>query len=154
VKPPAEASSEPGGRHALATNVDAAPTLVDYAGIERVPGSWQGRSLRAVLEDPDADWRDRIVVDHGLYTAQRAVRTDRWKFVRTYNDGEWDLPDRALYEMDADPWEQADVADDHPEVVDELEREMAAWAEAHVGREGDELREVARKGPAGLWLYG
>jgi len=179
VKPPADAvpdsgadvsaaaDSAPAGatRDHLVTNVDLAPTVADYAGLD-APDAWQGESLRPVVEtvdgtdsgmddvDPDGDdWRDRIVVDHGLYTAQRAVRTDRWKFVRTYNEGAWDLPERALFDLEADPWEQENVAGEHPEVVAELERELASWVEAHVGVTGDELREVARRGPAGLTLY-
>ena len=156
VKPPADAriDVDAGGesRDHLVTNVDFAATIADFADLD-APAAWQGTSLRPVLEDSDADWRDRIVVDHGLYTAQRAVRTDRWKFVRTYNDGEWDLPDRALFDMNTDPWEQENLVGEHPEVTAELEREMAVWVEAHVGEEGDELRNVARTGPAGLELY-
>jgi arylsulfatase A-like enzyme len=90
-------------------------------------------------------------VDHGLYTAQRAVRTDRWKFVRTYHPGHWGpvTPERQLFDMQADPYEQDDVADSHPEVVDELETTMAVWAERHVGPSEDSLHRTARQGPAG-----
>src|SRR3546814_13787475 len=46
----------PGETKAIATNVDFAPTLLDYAGLT-VPSYMQGRSLRPVLEGrtPD-DW--------------------------------------------------------------------------------------------------
>ncbi|GAB3688460.1 sulfatase [Salinarchaeum chitinilyticum] len=156
VKPPADAGVDAGIRgtasDALVTNVDLAPTIAAFAELE-APGAWQGSSLRPVLDDPGADWRDRIVVDHGLYTAQRAVRTDRWKFVRTYNEGAWELPERALFDMAADPWEQENLVAERPEVAAELEEALAVWVEAHVGEEGDELREVARTGPAGLELY-
>jgi arylsulfatase A-like enzyme len=149
VKPPADEPVETGPREHLVTNVDMAPTLADYAGLD-APAQWQGRSIRPVVADTGAPGRDRIVVDHGLYTAQRAVRTDRWKFVRTYEDGLWDLPDRQLFDMQGDPWEQENVADDYPDVVDELETEMVEWAERHRGRAEDELHAVAREGPAGL----
>jgi arylsulfatase A-like enzyme len=149
VKPPADEPVEPGRREHLVTNVDMAPTLADYAGLD-APAQWQGRSLRPVVEDGDAPGRDHIVFDHGLYTAQRAVRTHRWKFIRTYNDGVWDLSDRQLFDMHEDPWEQENVAGDHPDVVADLETEMLRWAETHVGRAEDELRALAREGPAGL----
>jgi len=151
VKPPADVDFEPGARDHLVTNVDMAPTLADFAGMD-VPESWQGRSLRPVLADDSADWRDAIVVDHGLYTAQRAVRTERWKFVRTYNAGYWGgvTPDRQLFDMEADPWEQEDVSEDHPDVVGELETEMLWWAERHRSENVDSLLRTARDGPAGL----
>lgn len=98
--------------------------------------------------------RAEAVVDHGLYTAQRAIRTDRWKLVHTLHDGPWDLPEWSLYDLDADPWEQADVAGEQPEVVERLRREMAVWTQRHVGRDGDPLREVAREGPWGLSYAG
>jgi len=70
---------------------------------------------------------------------------------QTYNPGMWGgvVPDRQLFDMQADPWEQTDVADDHPDVVNELEREMAVWAETHVGQDEDALKAVAREEPYG-----
>ena len=147
VKPPGGAARE--RSDALVTNVDIAPTVADYAGLAR-PAAWQGRSLEPLVAGDDPEWRERVVLDHGLYTAQRAVRTERWKFVRTYHDGVWDLPARQLFDLRADPVEQTDVSAEHPEVVAELEQAMAHWAERHVGREEDALHAVAREGPAGL----
>ncbi|GAA0663608.1 sulfatase [Natronoarchaeum mannanilyticum] len=151
VKPPADADVSPGARDHLVTNVDLAPTVADYLGVER-PARWQGRSLRPAVADAGAESREFVVVDHGLYTAQRAVRTERWKLVRTYHPGQWAdrLPEVALYDVIDDPWEQDDISDEHPDVVDELAETMAVWAEEHVGREEDALKETARIGPAGL----
>jgi arylsulfatase A-like enzyme len=147
VKPPGGADRA--ASDALVTNVDVAPTILDYAGPDR-PAAWHGRSVRPLVADEGPDWRDTVVLDHGLYTAQRAVRTDRWKFVRTYHDGLWEIPDRQLFDLQADPWEQENVREAHPEVVDRLEGRMARWADRYVGREEDALRAVAREGPAGL----
>jgi len=150
VKPPESVDYDPGPREQLVTNVDMAPTIADYAGLE-IPDAWQGRSVRPVLEDPGSEWRDRIVFDHGLYTAQRAVRTDRWKFVRTYNPGMWGgvIPDRQLFDMHEDPWEQRDVSESYPELVEDLETEMVRWAETNRSEHEDSLRRTARNGPAG-----
>lgn len=151
IKPPASQPVEQGPRDQLVTNVDLGPTMVDYAGFE-IPGAWQGESLRPVVEDRSTDWRDAIVFDHGLYTAQRAVRTDRWKFIRTYHPGDWPdvAPPRQLYDMEADPHEQDDVSEEHPELLEELETTMAVWAETHVGRDEDELKRTAREGPSAI----
>lgn len=154
VKPPASEPVDQGTRSQLVTNVDLAPTLVDYAGLD-APAQWQGRSLRPLIAGASSDWRDHVVFDHGLYTAQRAVRTDRWKLIRTYHPGMWEsvVPEVGLYDMDADPWEQTDVTDDHPEVVSALTERMAVWAEQHRGPAEDSLKKVAREGPAGVGVY-
>lgn len=149
VKPPADTQVDPGRRNHLVTNIDIAPTIASYLDVDS-PARWQGRSLRPVIEDSETPGRESLVFEHGLYTAQRAVRTDRWKLVRTYHSGLWDLPDVQLFDMRADPWEQNDVAANHPAVVEDLEETMAVWAEKHVGREEDALHAVAREEPAGL----
>ena len=150
VKPPADSEMEQGTREHLITNVDFAPTIADYLG-ESPPERWQGTSLRPVIESSDADGRDAIVFDHGLYTAQRAIRTPEWKLVRTYHPGMWDgvLPEYQLYEMNEDPWEQDDLAADRPDLVDSLEEEMILWAERHRTGSVDPLRRVAERGPSG-----
>ncbi|MFB6135620.1 MAG: sulfatase [Halobacteriaceae archaeon] len=147
VKPPGGADLD--AREEVVTNVDIAPTVADYAGLD-APGAWQGRSLRPLVEGEDADWREGVVLDHGLYTAQRAYRTDRWKLVRTLHGGYWEgvTPEWQLYDLAADPWEQEDVAAANPEVVADLREEMAAWVDEHRGREEDALYEVAREGPS------
>jgi len=146
VKPPADTPTDLGSCDGLVTNVDLPPTIADYAGFEP-PAQWQGHSLRPLLEDSDEGGRDHLVVDYGLHTARRAVRTDRWKFIRTYDAGPWSdqLADRELYDLANDPWEQKDLADDRTDIVEELERTMATWAEIHVGPDEDALHARARR---------
>lgn len=153
IKPPANESVEGGTRDQLVTNVDVAPTLAEYAGIAP-PSKWQGQSLKPIIHSSSTAGRDHIVFDHGLYTAQRAVRTDRWKFIRTYHPGMWSgvTPDQQLYDMRADPDEQTNLADRHPDITSELEGKMAVWAEKHAGIREDTLHTVARNGPAGYEL--
>lgn len=150
VKPPSDRSVDPGVRDHLVTNVDFAPTIADYLG-ESPPDRWQGQSLRPIVESADADWRDEIVFDHGLYTAQRAIRTDRWKLIHTLHPGMWGgvLPDYQLYDMAADPWEQTDVSDEHPDVVERLEDRAIRWAHRHRDGSVDPLYRVAEHGPSG-----
>ena len=147
VKPPAGIGAETGSREGLVTNVDLPPTIADLAGLEP-PSAWQGDSLLPVLSN-DAEPRDGIVVDHGLFTAQRAVVTEGWKFVRTYHPGMWDgvVPERQLFDIQHDPWEQEDVSGEYPDVAEDLEERMAVWAERHAGEYEDSLRRTARLVP-------
>ncbi|MFC7249195.1 sulfatase [Halomicroarcula sp. GCM10025324] len=154
VKPPADAAAETGHRSQLVTNVDMAPTVAEFAGLE-APARWQGRSLCPVIESGDVDWRDAVFVDHGLYTAQRALRTDQWKLIRTYHAGMWDdaIPELQLYDMETDPWEQTNLAEENPEVVSRLESRLATLVESRQGPYRDALREVAERGPAGYRAF-
>ena len=150
VKPPARTTYDSGFRDQLITNVDFAPTIADYLDLEP-PERWQGRSLRPIIESADAEWRDSVVVEHGLYTAQRAIRTDRWKLIRTLHPGMWGgvLPEFQLFDMDEDPWEQTDLAAENEAVVERLADRMDGWVDAHQTGSEDPLERVADQGPSG-----
>lgn len=77
----------------IITNVDFAPTFLDYAGIE-VPESFQGVSFRPLLrgETPDG-WQTSMYYrywmnasDHNV-PAHYGVRTKRYKLIYYYYDG-------------------------------------------------------------------
>jgi arylsulfatase A-like enzyme len=153
VKPPADAPRRD-RTDALATTVDAAATVLAYAGLD-APDAWQGTSLRGHVAGGPAP-TDALVVDHGLSTAQRAVRTDRWKPIRTYEAGLWDavVPGTQLFDLDADPWETTDLAADNPDVVADLAATREAWVDAHVGPGGDALADAVANGLGGAEIYG
>lgn len=147
VKPPAGDPVAPGGRDHLVTNVDLPRTILEYADLP-VPDRWQGQSLRPIIEDPAIGGREQLVLEHGLVTVQRALRTDRWKFIRTYHPGMWGPvePDRQLYDLREDPWEQRNLAAERPERVEELEERMLAWVDEHAGPVEDPLVAVGERG--------
>jgi len=150
VKPPADEPRAAVDVDAPVTNVDVAPTVLDYLGVER-PARWQGRSLRPAIEG-DRSPREAVVLEHGLQTAQRAVVRDDWKLVRTLHPGEWGehLPETALYDLGADPHERENVADEHPTVVADLTETAAEWVRSTgAERLSDPLATVAERGPAG-----
>lgn len=151
VKPPADSKLAVSQVDTPVTNVDLAPTVADYAGV-KTPKRWQGQSLRPLVEATVESPREFVVVEHGLYTAQRAIRTPEWKLVRTYHAGMWDdeLDEFELYNLVDDPWEQENLAGERPELVEELRTTMLLWVEETSGVSKDYLKETARKGPAGL----
>jgi arylsulfatase A-like enzyme len=140
-------------RSELVTNVDIAPTIADYADLG-APGRWQGRSLRGLVDGTADSWRDHIVVDHGLYTAQRAVRTDRWKYIRTYHPGMWGgvVPEQQLFDMRDDPWERRNLIGRRQDTAAELRGILNSWVEAHTN-DTDPLQTVARDGPSGYNVF-
>ncbi len=99
--------------NALVSNMDIASTALDLAGLP-VPSAHQGRSLRPVLQDPHADWREDLMCEfHGLRINywQRLLRWRQYKYV--YNAPAFD----ELYDLDADPCELTNRIDD-PELRD------------------------------------
>jgi N-acetylglucosamine-6-sulfatase len=94
----------------LVSNVDFAPTVLDYAGID-IPELMQGRSMRPLFEEKTADWRESVFYEywvdlvHSIPT-MTAVRTDQYKLIQ-YPEIE-DLDE--LYDLKADPHEMNNLA--------------------------------------------
>ena len=112
-----------GGRdiHTLAVHVDLFPTLAELCGMPMPTDRlMDGKSLAPLLKADDQKWdRDHVVLQfHGgaafpedrLKAEFSYIMTERWRL----------LHGRELYDMEADPVQRRDVADEHPDVVKEL----------------------------------
>jgi len=113
----------------MALNIDLAPTVLDAAGLD-APGSMQGRSLAAIMAGRETDWREDWFYEHPFehprIPKSEAVRTERWKYIRWI---EVDPPSEELYDLDADPFEQHNLAHapDHKETLDDLRARRHAY---------------------------
>jgi arylsulfatase A-like enzyme len=128
VKPPGNAAGD--RRSNPVGHVDIANTFCDYARVPSVPGAW-GDSLRGLVEDADAPWRDATFCefngDHGRGYPTRGVMTDRYKYLHHFSGKD------ELYDVVADPRETRSLVD---------APEHAARAEALRGRIADWMRET------------
>jgi len=107
---------------AIVLNLDIAPTLLDYAGID-APPHYQGRSLRTLVESDDSDWqRDSFTCEHLMHHPSipkwEGIRTKRYTYARYF---EQQPPYEFLHDRQADPDEVENFASD-PEYVDVLQR--------------------------------
>jgi arylsulfatase A-like enzyme len=100
--------------HNLVQNLDYAPTLLDLAGVD-IPDDLQGRSLAPLLQgETQTGWRDAVYYHYYGYpdvhqvARHYGIRTERYKLIRYYQFGEWELfdlrqdPDE-LHNLYADP---------------------------------------------------
>jgi N-sulfoglucosamine sulfohydrolase len=147
-----------GGRvnDALVSHLDVYPTLCDLAGVEK-PAFLQGHSLLPLVGGETASLREELFMEmtwHAAYEPQRAVRSERWKYIRRFGDRErpvlancddspsksllleqgWadrKVPFEQLYDLTFDPNEAANVVDspDHQSVREELRGKLERWME-------------------------
>jgi arylsulfatase A-like enzyme len=129
----------------IVTNVDFAPTFLDWAGVE-VPEDMQGVSARQVLrgETPEG-WQEAVYYRYWMHDqlhwvrGHYGVRTKRYKLICYYGDGldqpgcreetypvEWEL-----FDLEKDPNELNSVYDDpdYAGVVSDLKEELARLQE-------------------------
>lgn len=96
--------------------VDVAPTIVDVCRAEPMQNI-HGRSIRPLVSGDAASWRDAWFYHYNYekqfpYTPNvRAIRTDRWKYIRyPHGDGSPDRHRAELYDMKNDPHELNNLA--------------------------------------------
>lgn len=89
----------------LVTNLDFAPTILEYAGLEKTP-LMQGQSMTPLLSGEPVKWREAVFYEYFVdlvhsIPATLAVRTDRYKFIRYPALDDLD----ELYDLQKDPHE-------------------------------------------------
>jgi N-sulfoglucosamine sulfohydrolase len=136
------------------THLDVFPTLCDVAGAEH-PSWLQGSSLMPLVRGEVEDLHEAIFAEttyHAAYQPHRAVRTERWKYIRRFDEyphpvlancddsdtkdllvaagwGEQTVAEEQLYDLVLDPEEGRNLAGDpaQAEVLDELRERLETW---------------------------
>lgn len=112
-------------------NVDIAPTVLDLAGLE-IPPTFMGASLVPLWNGEERERRR-------VFAEKKDLRTVVWAGYKYYSDGK-------LYDLEADPTEQVDVAADNPDVVARMQRELDDW----LGELLTLARDIETEGPVEL----
>ena len=124
----------------IITNVDFAPTWLDYAGID-IPAEFQGNSFRPLLEGTTPDgWQQSMYYRYWMHLAHHhvyahyGVRTKRYKLIYYYADAlgqpgaidDKKPPEWELFDLEEDPCELKNVYNDpaYADVVAELRGEL------------------------------
>ncbi|HEX4490235.1 MAG TPA: Calx-beta domain-containing protein [Acidimicrobiia bacterium] len=149
--PQLRATSDPLESKAVVQNIDLPATIAARAG---VPWHAEGESLSPILDGSQSTVRDAALIEHCIAAAGRAcwppnspakqvflgVVTDRYKYIE-YASG-----DRALYDLDDDPYELHSVAGD-PDYADVQSQLVATLAALRAGPPPD---TTIVTGPSGI----
>jgi arylsulfatase A-like enzyme len=121
------ASARDHGRRetAMSLNIDIAPTLLDFAGVQPPP-SMQGRSVRQNAPARTEWFYEHAFTAAGWIPSTEGVRTERWKYTR-YLDTKPLFEE--LYDLAADPREKQNLADQasHSQQLADLRQRWQHW---------------------------
>lgn len=141
----------------LVSHLDLFPTICDVAGLPQ-PQWLEGKSLR-LLNEGQQEVRDAVfgeVTFHSSWEPMRAVRTQRWKYIRRYLTGDdapavtshcddsptkrWSLANggfervakEELYDLYLDPQEMVNLAggDEHADILRDMQGRLDEWMTA------------------------
>ncbi|HYC82910.1 MAG TPA: sulfatase [Solirubrobacterales bacterium] len=136
------------------THLDVFPTLCELVGVEE-PEWLQGNSLMPLVRGEVDRLHEATFAEttyHAAYEPQRAVRTERWKYIRRFDDypqrvlancddgeskevlvaagwGERIVPRERLYDLVLDPGEGSNLVEDATcsEVLGEMRERLEEW---------------------------
>jgi arylsulfatase A-like enzyme len=125
----------------MAANIDIAPTMLDIAGVQKMPAQFEGASLIPLaLGKQPGDWRNELLYEYywefnyPMTPTTFALRTDHYKLIQYH--GIWDREE--LYDLRSDPQEMHNLIND-PEYLEvrvrmrkELYRQQANNQGEHV----------------------
>ncbi len=143
---------------AMVSHLDIFPTVCEMLGVEK-PERLQGKSLLPLVNGETEVLHDELFAEvtyHAAYEPQRSVRTERWKYIRRFDQNfkkvvlpncddsvpkslwlertEWknSCPgDEQLYDLLLDPQENCNLAgvSDHAAILAELQGRLRSWME-------------------------
>lgn len=157
---------------ALVSHVDLYPTICDVVGIDH-PDWLEGVSLQPLVDGRADTVRDEVfgeITYHVSYDPHRSVRTDRYKYIRRYDDrgrvvlpdtddglsksfwmdhcwSQRPMPNEALYDLYFDPHEAHNIAEDpdSASILADMRGRLEDWME----RTDDPLRHGPVPRPSG-----
>lgn len=107
-------------------NIDILPTMAEYFGVE-ASAEWDGESYYASLMNQEYAPREYLVVAQCAHVCQRAVKFDKYIYIRTYHGGLHLYPKEMLFDLENDYYEEHNIAEEHPEICAQGCRYLCEW---------------------------
>jgi len=124
---------------------DVMPTILGRLGID--PGDVDGVDLFDRIER-GVPLRESVFLEEAQTQRKRAVRTDRYRYIKSAGDGVCSYCEiqhgerKMLFDLDEDPEETTNIAPDYPTVVANLERQLTDFFEARTASEREAVRRA------------
>ncbi|TWT39478.1 arylsulfatase [Blastopirellula retiformator] len=112
----------------IAGHIDVFPTIADLAGAPLPEGQVEGRSLLPLVENAEADWKDRYLFTHqGRWPTGAEPNKYQWEKFAVRNQKYRLVGENQLFDMEADPGQKTNVIDGHPDVAAAMKTAYDAW---------------------------
>ncbi len=112
----------------IAAHIDILPTLAAFAGADIPADQVTGRSLLPLIKDErTVRWADRMLYTHvGRWKTGEEPNNFQWKRFSVRNN-RFRMVGQQLFDLQADPSQKTDVAEQHPDIIKSMRASYGAW---------------------------
>jgi hypothetical protein len=129
-------------------NTDFVPTFLEMAGLKDVDNT-EGKSLVPLINGESDGNYDEVFLSEATWEVKRGLINDKYKFIQSFEVDPHNRPMQELFDLQADPTEQNNIAEQHPEIVAELKARLDGWVAKRLQETGREVDPVAEQGRCG-----
>lgn len=129
-------------------NVDLVPTFFEMIGLPDSENT-EGRSLLPCIHGERDGSCDEVYLSEATWEVKRGLINTRWKFIQALEPDPHGRPMQELFDLQADPTEQNNLAEQRPEVVRELKARLDAWVARRLEETGRTVDPIVEQGRCG-----
>lgn len=112
--------------HALHYHLDLAPTLAELFGT-KPKESWDGKSYASTLLHGEKIGYPFLILGQCAHVCQRSVRFDDYLYIRTYHDGYHLFPKEMLFNIEKDPHQLFNLAEERKDLCMKAVYYLTDW---------------------------
>jgi len=135
----------------LVQHMDIVPTILDILEV-KTNIELDGQSLLPLIRGEVGKLYDEVISTECTWRAGTSIRTEKWKLVKTIDQGLYFTPSKELFNLESDPAEETNLYEEE-DVRDELELRLTRWFEKELGNKPNPIRVQSAQGlPARKWV--
>jgi arylsulfatase len=129
-------------------NVDFVPTFLELAGIQNTENT-EGKSLLPCVRGERDRNYDEVFLSEATWQVKRAYFNGKYKFIQSAEQDPHGRAMQELFDLEADPTEQINIAQQHPDLVAELKAKLDAWVANRLEQTGRTIDPIVEQGRCG-----
>lgn len=129
----------------LVQHIDLAPTILEAASCV-VPKIMEGKSLWPLILGRKEKYYDKLITEESTRMCKWAILKNNYKLILSREQDIYGLPPRELYDLNKDPEEELNIAEDKREIADRLERELEDWVANSLKRNNQKIDPLKEQG--------
>lgn len=135
----------------IVQNVDFAPTILELAKLPDNLGC-EGKSLIPCAKGKRAGNYKEVFLSEATWEVKRGYTDGKWKYINSIEQDYHGRPMRELFDLENDPNEQNNIAEENPKVIKKLQKKLDDWVAKRLKETRTKVDPAVKQGRCGFRL--